>query len=274
MADIFATIPWCCGESQCTEQWHQSNYWCYDDGYSIDYYGDGNHEDCEYDDIPSHEDISQAWLDYARWVLSEGKDPLGNYFVKHTRLVRESWFAQFSNSIIGPRVLLLRRGRNQVPVSEMPQHVMDYLQVLPCKPQAAGTGVYLNLSWAELLAWDAVKQWKNRPMVASVRFAINRQVMRSPVIVARELRRAAKRHLSSPTDLAGPTYDVWIAEPDNWEWQSCGMTFTCSDDPDGDGARRSAHDHARYLRNTYPCAFVAVRAATKGLPLSIRLPLP
>ena len=74
-------------------------------------------------------------------------------------------------------------------------------------------------------------------------------------------------------DRAGPTYDVWIAEPDNWEWQSCGMTFTCSDDPNGDGARQHAHDHARYLRNTYPCAFVAVRAATKGLPLPVRLPL-
>ena len=73
---------------------------------------------------------------------------------------------------------------------------------------------------------------------------------------------------------AGPTYDVWIAEPDNWVWQTCGMTFTCSDDPDGDGARQRAHDHARHLRNTYPCAFVAVRAATKGLPLPVRLPLP
>lgn len=73
-------------------------------------------------------------------------------------------------------------------------------------------------------------------------------------------------------ELAGPTYDVWIAEPDSWAWQSCGMTFTCDDDPDGEGARQLAHNHARHLRNTYPCAFVAVRAASKGLPLPIRLP--
>jgi hypothetical protein len=69
----------------------------------------------------------------------------------------------------------------------------------------------------------------------------------------------------------GPTHDVWIAEPDHWAWQSCGMTFTCDDDPDGKGARASAHDYARHLRQTYPCAFVAVRQASKGLPRPIRL---
>ena len=68
----------------------------------------------------------------------------------------------------------------------------------------------------------------------------------------------------------GPTYDVWIAEPDEWTWQSCGTTFTCDDDPDGKGARHFAHEHARYLRDTYPCAFVAVRRADKGLPLPVR----
>lgn len=69
----------------------------------------------------------------------------------------------------------------------------------------------------------------------------------------------------------GPTYDVWIAEPDAWAWQSCGMTFTRDDDPNGTGARHYAHKHARFLRQTYPCAFVAVRPAAKGLPLPIRL---
>ena len=58
----------------------------------------------------------------------------------------------------------------------------------------------------------------------------------------------------------GPSYDVWIAEPDEWEWRF-DQRFTCEDDPDGKGARRSAHEYARYLRNTFPCAFVAVRPA-------------
>jgi len=68
----------------------------------------------------------------------------------------------------------------------------------------------------------------------------------------------------------GPTYDVWIAEPDDWTWQSCGTTFTCNDNPDGKGARHFAHDYARHLRATYPCAFVAVRRADKGLPPPVR----
>ena len=68
-----------------------------------------------------------------------------------------------------------------------------------------------------------------------------------------------------------PTYKVWIAEPDNWNWQSCG-TFTAAEDPCGKGARRFAEDYAGYLRNTYPCAFVAVRQADKKLPLPVHSP--
>jgi hypothetical protein len=65
----------------------------------------------------------------------------------------------------------------------------------------------------------------------------------------------------------GPTYDVWIAEPDDWNWTHAGR-FTCEDDPDGIGARRSAHLHARNLRQTYHCAHVAVRpAGNKPLPI-------
>jgi hypothetical protein len=70
--------------------------------------------------------------------------------------------------------------------------------------------------------------------------------------------------MTDPTP--GLTYDVWIAEPDDWTWQSSGATFTCDDDPDGKGARGHAHDYARHLRTTYPCAFVAVRRAEQGLP--------
>ena len=82
----------------------------------------------------------------------------------------------------------------------------------------------------------------------------------------------------------GPSYDVWIAEQeqlglapggtflgDNWVW-AFDQTFTCDDDPDGKGARHYAHEYARYLRDTYPCAFVAVRPSGK-CPLPIKHPL-
>lgn len=92
-------------------------------------------------------------------------------------------------------------------------------------------------------------------------------------------------HLFVPFDAIepepGPTYDVWIAErvnghlapggfaPGSWLWYHSGSNFTCDNDLDGKGARRAAHDYARYLRSTYHCAFVAVRAASKGMPLPI-----
>jgi hypothetical protein len=73
----------------------------------------------------------------------------------------------------------------------------------------------------------------------------------------------------------GPSYDVWITELDDgeeryvpWRFDS---RFTCDDDPDGKGARGHAHGYARHLRQTYPCAFVAVRQGCKGSPRPIHL---
>lgn len=74
----------------------------------------------------------------------------------------------------------------------------------------------------------------------------------------------------------GPSYSVWVAEQFNedspgwipdistleWRWIH-DQTFTCEDDPDGIGARRDAHEYARKLRQTYPCAYVAVLPAGK-----------
>jgi hypothetical protein len=88
-------------------------------------------------------------------------------------------------------------------------------------------------------------------------------------------------HSDELEPIPGPTYDVWIGEQeelgpapggtflgDNWVW-AFDQSFTCEDDPDGVGARRSAHTYARHLRNTYPCAFVAVRPSGK-CPLPIK----
>ena len=84
----------------------------------------------------------------------------------------------------------------------------------------------------------------------------------------------------------GPTYNVWIAEQtalhptvgpggyfvDRWHWPWIhDQTFTCDDDPDGKGARAFAHKYARYLRSTYPCAYVAVLPASK-MPKPIHIP--
>ena len=80
--------------------------------------------------------------------------------------------------------------------------------------------------------------------------------------------------MSNPWDVddgePGPTYTVWITEPPNWDWVA-DAHFTCSDDPDGQGARYSAHEYARCLRATYHTSYVAVRPAGKQpLPLKHR----
>lgn len=86
---------------------------------------------------------------------------------------------------------------------------------------------------------------------------------------------------------ASTTYVVWMAEqevlgfapggtyPGQWIWRS-DATFTCDViDPACDleaanaSARQQAHEHARYLRNTYPFAYVAVRDADRGKPLPV-----
>jgi hypothetical protein len=61
---------------------------------------------------------------------------------------------------------------------------------------------------------------------------------------------------------------VWSLSGRRWVWFYY-QSFTCDDDPDGKGARRSAHAYARTLRNIFSCSFVAVRPSGKA-PLPIK----
>lgn len=79
-----------------------------------------------------------------------------------------------------------------------------------------------------------------------------------------------------PEPEPGPTYVVWSASPDDnegWEAWQAEASFTCDDDPDGKGARQSAHEHARYLRRTYHGHLIAVRHHDRGLPLNPAQPV-
>jgi hypothetical protein len=75
--------------------------------------------------------------------------------------------------------------------------------------------------------------------------------------------------------LPGPTYSVWTADAVldrasntiHWPWIWV-ADFTLDDDADGIHARAAAHEHARYLRDTYICSYVAVRP-TGSVPLPI-----
>lgn len=88
MDDIICSVAWACDDAECSEQWHQTDYWVYADGtYSVDWYADGDHDDIDASDVPEPDVVNASWLDYARFVKRTGNDPLRNYCVatmKHT----------------------------------------------------------------------------------------------------------------------------------------------------------------------------------------------
>ena len=198
MDAIIATIPWCCGERDCSVQWHISNYWAYEDGtYTIDQYADGDHEGCDMDDIPSANEINLAWLSYFEYVAQEGLDPLDEFqfLVRSMRTVKERWRIRFSDSILGPLVIRAHRGVQSVSVLELPQHVKDYLLI---KPDADTSCPVLDMTWKELIELPDVKKIRGRFVTrqASISFLLERRVPRSAAVVARELRKAARARLS------------------------------------------------------------------------------
>ena len=173
MEGIIMTQAWACGDKECAAQWHQRNFWAY---------SDGDHEDCEESDIPSHEEIDASWKEYAAHVAATGTDPLGNYCVPRSIKRREVWFFSFGKSIVGPVLLRARRGRRVIPAHELPQHVRDFLGLDAQARRLEG------LSWAELeehVPGLVAGRW--------TRHKIEYRAPRKPSTIARELRAAAKR---------------------------------------------------------------------------------
>ena len=186
MNDIISTQAWACGDKHCTAQWHQRSFWAYCKGtYSVDEFSDGNHEGCDEADLPSPEEIDANWRDYAAHVAATGSDPLGNYRVSRSVGRREVWYFAFNKSIVGPVLLRARRGRRITPGHELPKHVRDYLGLDPLARCLTG------LSWAELeehVPGLVAGRW--------TRHEIEYRAPRKPETIARELRAAARRHLS------------------------------------------------------------------------------
>ena len=131
--EIIATIPWSCGESDCPVGWHKSNYWLQVDGtFTVDTYGDGDHEDADESEVPAHDEIEDAWSNYYADCAETGTDPLNELPVKDTFIQRQRWQVDFRQSIAGPVLLGYRRnGRGPwiSPRSDRrpPQDLIDYL---------------------------------------------------------------------------------------------------------------------------------------------------
>lgn len=73
MEDIIYSIPW---ED---DGWFLASYWQYEDGtYSVDNYTDGDHETIEAEELPTPEEIDEAWGNYYLFCLETGTEPLND----------------------------------------------------------------------------------------------------------------------------------------------------------------------------------------------------
>jgi hypothetical protein len=193
MDDIIAEIPWCCGEKDCETQWHQANYWLDDAGeYTVDSYADGDHDGCDKDDVPDANEITEAWRSYACHVVETGNDPLGNYMVKRDRKDRQAWEFRFEPSPAGTVVTRVRRAGRDYDLTEVPERICGFLGVdQETLPYVIGPPQIAHGEMgAEALheAGLGYRKWN--------RIVIEITVERDAELVARELRRLARRHLN------------------------------------------------------------------------------
>jgi len=199
MDDIICTIPWHCGERDCPVGWHLSNYWTSADGYTVDSYSDGDHEECEESDVPTFEECDAAWRRYARDVVATGVDPLAQYNVDHSRKVQRLWQVRCHASV--GRVLLTGarvsgRGPWLMP-HEIPAEVQSYFLATEtpnpmCRPMDIAT-------LDELRAYAAEDD--NVVRIQRTHFALEfkclvRIEQQAPVGgIPNKLRKAARKHL-------------------------------------------------------------------------------
>ena len=110
MDDPLFSVPWTCGEGDCPTGWHLATYWSAGNGFTVDDFTDGDHEDCDEVDIPSHEAVIKAWNDYYRDCGTTGSDPLGELSVARTTKSVQRWQVEFRHGIAG--VVLTGHRRN------------------------------------------------------------------------------------------------------------------------------------------------------------------
>lgn len=186
MSEIICTQAWTCGDKDCTAQWHVRNFWAYGDGtYSVDEYSDGDHEGCDIEDIPSPEEISASWREYAQHVAETGEDPLSNYYVRRHQTKQQSWSFCFGNSIVGPVLLRALHGRRRVLGLDLPFHIREFLNL-----HRDGRRLLDFATWEDFTAGAPdIKPGK------WVHYKIDYRQPRNPETIVRELRNAARRHL-------------------------------------------------------------------------------
>lgn len=192
MTSIIQSIPWTCEERNCPAGWHLANYWIdtTNGGYTVDRYGDGDHEDIEAEDIPTAEETTEAWSEYAQYVAKMGEDPLGEYTVSYYIPVIEHWRLEIHKSLSGPIVALASRNNRRVALQELPQRVRDYMHVTSGQNP---TLLYLSIAWGELLDCSEITPHKRWPdIIAIAKFTLVHKKPRKDSAIRRDIIAAAK----------------------------------------------------------------------------------
>jgi hypothetical protein len=141
--------------------------------------------------VPTAAEHEAAWLDYSRHVAATGCDPLGEFIgVPRTTKRKERYTAAFRPSILGGQLVAVRRGGKVVPLSDLPQRVIDYLDC-ERRPGAAGHLVFRD-GWKTLIGLECVKLYRG---TARVTFTLDHEEPRPEAAIEADLRRAARRHL-------------------------------------------------------------------------------
>jgi hypothetical protein len=187
MDDIIASVAWRDDDGG----WHQANYWCYPkpkrSRYTVDNYGDGDHEDCRLRDIPGTAEIAASWREYAKYVVETGEDPLNNYFVRRRRTLTERWGFKFAPTLGGVLLVQARRMGKVYYWRNLPPHVVEFLDL---DPQANTARLGGMESWAEferLVPGVKNKVWSYH--------TITHDVSRSAETIRRERKALARRQL-------------------------------------------------------------------------------
>lgn len=128
MGYIICSKPWWCDE----HGWRKSSWWLYDDGsFSLDEFSDGDHEDCDADDVPDCDELEKAWSEYALSCLETGEDPLGEFYIKDTYTKYRVWIIDVRNWIgartKGLKVVGGKSGKKRYLFRDLPKYVKDYL---------------------------------------------------------------------------------------------------------------------------------------------------
>lgn len=195
MDDIIETMPWQCCDKDCEVQWHKAGYWINDDGYTVDWYSDGDHEECDESDLPCPEKVRDAWVEYSRYVLKTGTDPLAEFMVKRHSTREQSWHFKFSPSLIGWLVVRAKHAGKEVDIRDLPSHVRKYLNLPVDGKKRPVLGDFSKTKEAR----DAMGQIFPNPYKWNKAYIAHR-VYSPEKAVAADLRRAARKHIRRTHD--------------------------------------------------------------------------